>query len=253
MYDQHLHSIRSADGNDSIDDIVASAKAIGLSGICLTDHWEAQPILPEWRAEFPDTSDYGGYLKFGVELGTPHADIPAAGELIATHNFDFVIASIHNLVDVVDFYFLGNVPEDEAKAMEREYILSHTTMLEEFGDFDIIGHIGYPHRYGNFFLNGIMDYREELREFFKKLIAAGKGIELNSSGLYRPVPGGFLPEPELVKLYHKCGGEIITLGSDSHRAVDVGKGLDEAAELLREIGFKYYSVFADRTPKFVKL
>lgn len=38
----------------------------------------------------------------------------------------------------------------------------------------------------------------------------------------------------LLELYRDCGGELITLGSDAHRPEDVGKGIAQAQELLRQ-------------------
>jgi histidinol-phosphatase (PHP family) len=157
------------------------------------------------------------------------------------------------LPDKRDFYYLTDTSADESAQLEREYIAAHTDMLREFGDFDVVGHIGYPHRYGNFFNGAMTKYRAEFAELFTALAHSGKGIELNTSGLYSSDHGGALPTPELLKLFRECGGEIVTLGSDAHRAADVGKGLAEGAALLREAGFTRYAVFERREARFVKL
>ena len=49
------------------------------------------------------------------------------------------------------------------------------------------------------------------------------------------------------------GGELITLGSDAHRPEDVGKGIAQAQELLRTVGFRYFTVYHRRTPQFIRL
>lgn len=57
----------------------------------------------------------------------------------------------------------------------------------------------------------------------------------------------------LLELYRDCGGELITLGSDAHRPEDVGKGIAQAQELLRTVGFRYFTVYHRRTPQFIRL
>ena len=87
----------------------------------------------------------------------------------------------------------------------------------------------------------------------KNLIAGGRGIEINCSGyrtkrILSPVPG-----VDILRLYKQLGGEIITVGSDAHRTNQAGKGLAEGLDTLRELGYKYYTVFEKRKPEFIKL
>ncbi len=52
-----------------------------------------------------------------------------------------------------------------------------------------------------------------------------------------------------MKLCHQLiylGGEIITVGSDSHKAEDVGAGIKESIEVLKAIGFKHVYRFEGR-------
>lgn len=42
-------------------------------------------------------------------------------------------------------------------------------------------------------------------------------------------------------------------GSDAHRPEDVGKGIAQAQELLRTVGFRYFTVYHRRTPQFIRL
>jgi histidinol-phosphatase (PHP family) len=54
-------------------------------------------------------------------------------------------------------------------------------------------------------------------------------------------------------MYKELGGEIITVGSDAHRAEDVGKGVKNCIEIIKEAGFKYIITFNNRTPIFNKI
>jgi histidinol-phosphatase (PHP family) len=62
-----------------------------------------------------------------------------------------------------------------------------------------------------------------------------------------------MPEMWILELYASCGGEIITTGSDSHIAEQVGTTAQRAVELLKSAGFKYYTTYQEHTPEFVKL
>ncbi|WP_411680319.1 hypothetical protein [Clostridium thailandense] len=49
---------------------------------------------------------------------------------------------------------------------------------------------------------------------------------------------------------NNLGGEIITIGSDSHTQDDVGAGFDESVNLLKEIGFEKITLYRRRKPYF---
>ena len=116
------------------------------------------------------------------------------------------------------------------------YIEEHFE-LAELGFFDVLGHLGYTKRYmkRRGFDIGLEGHEDRLRELFRLLIQNGKGIELNTSGL-RDTTGSTFPEKHVLKLYREAGGEIITVGSDSHRTEDVGAMKRPAS--FSEAGFR---------------
>ena len=57
----------------------------------------------------------------------------------------------------------------------------------------------------------------------------------------------------LLEQYRSLGGEIVTLGTDAHIPEDIGKGIGDAAGLLKELGFRYYTVYRRRRPEFIPL
>jgi histidinol-phosphatase (PHP family) len=61
------------------------------------------------------------------------------------------------------------------------------------------------------------------------------------------------PCTAVIKRYRELGGEIITVGSDAHRAADITSGFDFAAAVLKDCGFDYYTIFEGRKAAFVKL
>lgn len=91
---------------------------------------------------------------------------------------------------------------------------------------------------------------ELVEEILKQVVRRGKGIEINTTAGSLAEP---LPSLAILKAYRRLGGEIVTTGSDAHRAEDVAKGFDRAEELLREAGFSYAARYKERKPYFVKL
>ena len=87
-------------------------------------------------------------------------------------------------------------------------------------------------------------------EIMKLLVSRGKGMEINTSGVDRGVD--LIPAIDYVRRFKELGGEIITVGSDSHDDVRVGQYCDTTIELLKDI-FGYVCTFSERRPIFHKL
>ena len=85
----------------------------------------------------------------------------------------------------------------------------------------------------------VMDIIEEI---LKHVIAAGKGIEVNTS-CYRYGLSDLTPSREILRLYKELGGEILTIGSDSHAEKHVGVKLKEIQEELKGMGFQHFYTY----------
>ena len=81
-------------------------------------------------------------------------------------------------------------------------------------------------------------------------MAKGKGLEVNTSG--RDRCGGYLPTEDYVRRFKELGGEIVTIGTDSHDTDRVGQYAFEVCDMLKDI-FGYVCTFEDRKPIFHKL
>ena len=95
-------------------------------------------------------------------------------------------------------------------------------------------------------------FADEIDEILKKVIEMGKGIELNTGG-FKYGLGFSNPHPDIIKRYRELGGEIITVGADAHKPEHIAYDFDKAEEILRECGFRYYTVFEGRKPIFRRL
>ncbi len=262
IHDSHVHTKYSFDGDKGsygeIDAVIEAAIARGVSEISITDHLDIDDILdgiyPPYEADavkrdvLRAKEKYEGKIRvnYGVELGQPHARRAEAEALLKNQGFDFVIGSLHNLRGCPDFYFLKmELMCDEQIDYLIKQTISELTELADFPGISTLAHITYIERYltacGKPF--SFERYADGFEKLFRKLMANGISMEINTSGLRK---GGItMPGRELCALYRDCGGELITIGSDAHRREDIGAGIEETAAMLRELGFKSQTVVRD--------
>ncbi len=268
LADYHLHTTFSPDGSSSMESMALAADRLGVNEICFTDHVENCTDLSAISQPFPPFNRWEEYfsqyhrvqsihektmaVRLGIELGSPHHNIGEAEKIYSMPHIDFVIGSVHSLRGHDDFYYMKYRDTNENNALVELY-LKENIELSKTGCFDVLGHIGYMERYmarEGVFIN-FMDYEELLRQLFTFVIQSGKGIEVNTSSfsyLARSVPG--LP---VIKLYKSLGGEIITVGSDSHSDREACKYLKNGYEAIKEAGFEYVTVFRNHKPEFIKI
>lgn len=270
--DQHIHCSCSFDSHASLEDMVHAAHSGGISMLCFTDHMDmgdgltgapfAHPAerqlsrFAERRAAREQALSEGIEVRLGMELGEPLDNVGDALLAASSDGLDLVIASLHHLPDTPDFYFLKYESEAHCEALNRRY-LAELIRMADFPDFDILGHIGYTTRYMQ--KQGFSEritadkYGDELETLLRRLIDRGRGIECNGSG-YRD--GGTFPFPDadILKLYRSLGGEIVTVGSDSHDTASASAGYCQRAyALLRACGFRAVCEFRNRQPVFVDI
>ncbi len=267
--DCHLHSSFSGDSDTPMEEMVPAGIAGGLAAMCFTEHHDADyPDAPgEPGSIFLLNTD--SYLReitrlrdkyqdkirllFGVELGLQPQLTCENARYAKAYEFDFIIGSTHICRGRDPYYpaFFEGRTEEEAY---REYIEAVLENIGGFSDFDVCGHLDYIVRYGpdrdRFY--SYEAYREILDAILKLLIEKGKGIELNTGGIGKGMRD-FHPCADVLKRYRELGGEIITVGSDSHDPAHIAGCFDRAAEALKACGFRYYTVFERRTPEFLKL
>lgn len=277
LMDCHSHTTNSPDAHNSVEEMCQRAMEIGLYAYTITDHCEVNRFYGvEHYTDTPNEYDtyhfdidfeksmsentlykekLEGKLRFfsGIELGQATFDIPLADKIVSDKRLDFVIGSMHQIPDADDFAFIDYNKYNPAELMERYF--DEILKLCRWGGFDVLGHLTYTLRYmeGEKGIKVDMSrYDEKIRECFKILVENGKGIEINTSGL-RQKYGKTFPTLEYIKMFKEMGGEIITVGSDSHRVSDLGKGIKEGLQLAKEAGFKHICCFKERKPVFVDI
>jgi histidinol-phosphatase (PHP family) len=264
LIDYHVHSTYSTDGHNTIMELCQSAVNKDIREIAITDHFE--PYIGDVKCSYYDQKGYWASItkakqafkgklkiKLGVELGQPHLFPEVSSAILADFPYDYVLASAHKLPEGMD---VSEV--DYSKISEEEICSKYLGQLKElvnWGNFECIGHLDLIKRYSAavYKKNITLTCQYELlKEVLQLAILNGKGIEINTSGL-RQAPKETMPGLDVLRLYRELGGEILTMGSDSHFAQDVGKGLAEASDLAREAGFRFITVFNGRRPEWVSI
>lgn len=265
LTDFHTHSLCSPDGSAPLTAMAEAAQDAGIDELCLTDHcdllsadgkldlsfrWEPiEEQLALARPAFADTLP----IRMGLELGEAWEDPSAAEKIVSHPELDFVIGSVHNqgrALGGIDFYYVNYNSEEVCYTALDDYFTCMEA-LAELDCYDVLGHVIYPLRY----MNGrdgnhvtLDRYEARIRAVFCRVIAKGKGIEVNtcrgrSIADWKPI----------LALYKDCGGTLITLGSDAHRPEDVGRGIHAAARLVKEMGFDSIAVYERHRPRLVRL
>lgn len=267
--DYHLHTLHSGDCETKMEDVILAAIKKGLTHIAFTEHndfdYPTAPGEPEdmfllnvdsylyellgLRGKYQDQIR----IQFGIEIGLQKECVRKNAILAKSHEFDFIIASSHVLNGIDPYYGKFYEGRDEVEA-NREFFSSIFENIKAMPNFDVCGHLDYilryaPNKNANFHLE---DYSDIFDQIFNYLIENEKGIECNTAG-FRNGLGTTNPSLPLIKRYRELGGEIITIGSDAHTIDAVGTNLLEAEAILKEAGFKYYSVYENRLPEFKKL
>lgn len=266
--DFHTHSSNSGDCDVPMYMQIESAINKGIKYLCITEHMDYDfPKAPDEDVSFILDTDtyYDEYLFnkekyhekinlfFGVELGLqPHLAI-RHNEYVSKYPFDFVIGSSH-LCDGYDVYYPDFFIGKNEVECYRRYFESELENIKEFNNFDVYGHLDYILRYGptkdnNFHYN---DYAEIIDEILKQLISSGKGIEINTGGLKDGMKETN-PCLDILRRYKDLGGEIITVGSDSHNPENIAYDFKTAKETLLAAGFSRYTIFKERTADFIDL
>jgi len=258
MFDYHMHSEFSADCDTPMEETIEAAIQKGIKEICFTEHIDYE--YPDPTIEFElDVKNYDQkikevqqrykneiVIKKGVEIGVQPHILERYNKLLDEETFDFIICSVH-AADKKNLHrgdFFINRTAEEAYELYYEELLY---CVKNFDAYNILGHMDLVKRYKA--LTSDANFHDIIQQIFKTIIPKGKGIEVNTSGFAYGLNSA-MPSVDILKLYHQCGGEIITVGSDAHEAHHVAHRFGESYQLLDTIGFKYIATFDNRKPKF---
>lgn len=269
LCDMHSHTKISPDSEAELADTAQAAVRAGLQEFCVTDHCdmldlEGKPVTsfdwPAAKAQYHGVKQaLGGslILRLGLELGSAPYDPEAARAILdqGGGELDFVLGSLHNWIGREggrDLAFSDYRDHPELSRQAVESTLEHTwTLVTRCPDcYDSLAHIVYPlryiHRDGGTL--SIADYEERVRAIFAEVAKTEHAMEVNVCR------GKDLePWPPLLRWFRECGGRLVTVGADAHRAEDVARGIPQALEMIKAAGFPDVATFQGRKPVLHKL
>ena len=261
MFDFHLHSKVSFDSECNPAEIVTAAEKMNLKEICFTDHYDYNDDsakkpdifgIDDYKAAYGQLNSDKVIIRRGIEFGLTHWNTAELDSILSQFDFDFVIGSVH-YTGGFDPYYKAFWEHNGVEEGFLKYLLQTLKCVNVHDNFDVLGHINYVCKSEHsptkepLFYN---DYSEVCDEIMSTLAKKGKGMEINTSGMDRV--GAFLPDITYIKRFKELGGEIITVGSDSHNGERVGQYIDDALAIAKEV-FGYVCTFENRKVKFHKL
>lgn len=258
--DYHVHSKHSFDSLTEIREYCEKTFSENVAEICFTEHIEPHhprpacdvpPVFEAWlediaraREEYPMLT-----LRAGIEIGD---NAPYREEIYAVLDalaLDYRLLSLH-LVDNVDPYdaeFFAGRTQEQAYA---RYVEQRLESVMHFTDYDALAHLGYCGKFAPFppetrplRWHHAPDHLDVL---LRHLAQNGRALEINTSGLKQT--DSTIPGWDILRRFAELGGEFVTLGSDAHKANDLGYRLEDARRVALTAGLRWGVTFDQRRP-----
>lgn len=249
--DCHVHTQRCGHATGTAAEMIAAARAAGLSGIVMTEHLPLPVDLdPSTHLALCET-DLPIYAEEVLVLAAAQTDI----EVVLGAEADwlpgreaFTAASRKRAVSLGVRVFLGSVhflgdwafddPHHLEEWERRDVDAVWTDYFAQWcqaakaGHFDVMAHPDLPKKFGH---KPGFDPRELYAEAARCAAQGGALIEVSTAGLRKPV-GELYPGAGLLAAF-RSEGVGITFGSDAHAPGEVGMDFDAAAAAARSAGY----------------
>ncbi len=260
--DYHIHTALCKHATGDVAGYRSVAKKQGIPEICFTDHApNPDGFDPAHRMALNQFSYYREIIEalqdgktpevlLGLEVEYYEGCERFLREWIPAQKFDFVIGSVH---------FIGGWGFDHPEQRDIWDSADITATWQKYfnvllkfvgsGLFDAVAHLDLPKKFGH--RPKDKDLKEMIQPVLDGIAKAGMGIELNTSGLRKPV-GEIYPSPLIVAMARER--EIpICFGSDAHCPDDIGDGFALALDLAREGGYNDYFKIRQRRKELTPL
>jgi histidinol-phosphatase (PHP family) len=259
LVDYHVHSTFSSDAESTIIEQCRRAVKLGLREIGFVEHVDFEPA--DEGTGFLDWEEYSKGIEearrqfeglLTVRKGLEMCFQPClAGAVTSyfegrTNDADYLMGSVHWVEHKrVNPDLFHGLSEEEAYSIYFNRVLQ----LVDSGHFDVLGHLDLVKRHGTRFYGPFRfeRYRKQIGEVLALAIEKRVAVEVNTSG-FRQDPGEPYPGFQTIKLYRELGGELITVGSDSHSTASLARGIPLALGMLRKVGFRSITIFEKRRP-----
>jgi histidinol-phosphatase (PHP family) len=262
MIDFHTHTYLCEHATGAPEEYVESAITKGIGILGFSDH----APLPEGLREGitmteRQVDEYIAIVKklqekyrerISIRLGF-EVDFPLRDsfnrDILVDSRIDYLIGSCH---------YLGNWPVDyheaireyDIRGVDSVYSAYYDSLLEcaASGMFDIIGHFDLTKKFG---YRASVDMTQKIRSIAKAAARTGTAVELNTSGLRKPVREIYPSDRIIQVLFEE--NVAVTLGSDAHSPGEVGSDFDKALSVITRIGYTKVAVFEKRKKRMIDI
>jgi len=267
LVDYHVHSKMCGHAEGEMEEYVKQGIKKGLGEIGFNEHF---PILHLEDKEFSlrlamSIDEFPIYMehvqrlqkefkkhisiKLGCEIDYLHGKMGKIIDTINKYDFDYLYGSVHFLDD-----WMIDHPDHKSRFENQDLhkvYKDYFSLVEEAAEsklFDCISHIDVIKKFGYRPDKDLTSIYEQTARTLKRTDVC---IEVNTSGLYKPV-GEIYPAEELLKIC--CKYEIpVTLGSDAHKPEHVGRDFDKAVSLIKKAGYREIVRFSKRQRSYVNV
>ena len=255
----HNHT-QWSDGLGTVVEMVGAAQQQGLAVLGISDHLVIDPagIPHEWTMDPAALAEYTASVRraahdanltvlCGVEADYIPETVEETARLIAAHDIDFVVASVH----FVDGFPIDSVAgpwqvltEDEREEVHRRYWTRVREMAERrFGD--IAAHLDLTKKFG---FRPRSDLTMEIHAALDALARADMIVEINTAGWHKPCDEAY---PSL-SILRACRERTIPImiNADAHEPAHLLRDFARAEDLLRAAGYTQRAVLTAHGREF---
>jgi histidinol-phosphatase (PHP family) len=260
--DLHIHTAYCEHATGTMEEMVQSAVAGGLSEIGFADHFPYPEgydppaphcVIPSMEAFENYAADvrrlqsaHSGRIRilFGAEVDYLDTHPGIQAERLSRFGFDYVIGSVHIVRGVaIDYREETLAPHLGAlggvEGLWAAYWDDVRRMALE-GWCHVLGHLDLPRK---FCVSAAGGGRSDGAEAVLRLAAErGLAVELNTGGFARACDRTQYPSLPILKRAAELGVDI-AFGSDAHAAGDAGRRFRDAADLALSLGWTKAATF----------
>ncbi|MCS7112604.1 MAG: histidinol-phosphatase HisJ family protein [Nitrososphaerota archaeon] len=251
LVDYHTHTYLCGHAVGKPVDYVEAAISANLVEIGVSDHLSLS--IPEDSVPLDELHLYVDMVEEAKRLYEDRIRVRLGLEVEYSCDKIESIANILESIDDLDYTLLsihkiGEWVINSSKSKDRYMKIDLYKLYEEYFDlvceaasskmFQIIAHIDLPKIFG---FKPCEDMKPLYEDTARRLAKAGVCVEVNTSGLRKPV-AEIYPAREFLEVLRRYNVPI-TLGSDAHKPEDVAYHFEDAIKEISKAGYRCISVF----------
>lgn len=254
MIDYHIHTTLCKHATGEMEDYVEVALRKKIPAIGFSDHLPfdesfmknlsmERDELEGYMASIPQLEKrFGIRIYRGIEADYYPGQQKEIRELLEKYPFDYVFGSVH-YINGWGFDNPKFLTEWEKHDINKVYLAyyKNVTAMAETGLYDIVAHIDLVKKFSYL---PTRPFDEEINEVILSVKKANMILEVNTSGLRKPVHEIY-PSEFILKVARDYDVPVV-VGSDAHRPQDVGADFGKARELLKKVGYTKTAVIEKR-------